>query len=93
MEPDDRKETAATTARLDLGESSVRMWRWRGARSSHNAPAVVAAAPGRWRGKQLSSERSDVGEGTHDNAAGAPEIAGSCRGLCSSFSSLSWGQG
>src|SRR5665811_71379 len=31
--------------------------------------------PGAVAGKQSSSERTDVGERTHDNAAGAPEFA------------------
>ena len=57
---------------------SVRIWRRRSARSSHNDRAGGGRRPGAVAGKQSSSERTDVGERTHDNAAGAPEFAG-CR--------------
>lgn len=57
---------------------SVRIWRRRSARSSHNDHAGGGRRPGAVAGKQSSSERTDVGERTHDNAAGAPEFA-DCR--------------
>src|SRR5450755_1209072 len=56
---------------------SVRIWRRRSARSSHNDHAGGGRRPGAVAGKQSSSERTDVGERTHDNAAGAPEFADS----------------
>ena len=41
------------------------------------APAV-GAAPGRVAEKHSSRERTDADERTHDNAAGAPELAERC---------------
>jgi hypothetical protein len=57
---------------------SVRIWRRRSALSSHNHRAGGGRRPGAVAGKQSSSERTGVGERTHDNAAGAPEFA-DCR--------------